>query len=199
MTIIPTMLALTSVIDFNPLNFSVFTALKQQDNNQPISLYINSPGGNIDAAKMIAEEMVRLNVTCYVENAASAALQIIMPACSRVYANPASRFMFHSAHTMGMMMLSEMTAAELVAHLKTHNDLMAENLTTRYNRKDAIGCNKEMKVKLSRYSQKCVVMHMLNETEVGPLELNFLWGRNIVTVLPYIIFPRRVKQNLPGE
>lgn len=199
MLIIPAMLAMTDVIDFNTKNFAIFSAMKQQGNNQPISLYINSPGGNIDTAKMIAEEMGRLNVTCYVENAASAALQIIMPACSRVYANPDSRFIFHSAHAMGMIMLSEMTAAEMVVHLKTHNELMAENLTRRYNRKDTIGCNKEMKEKLSRYSQKCVVMHMLNETGVGPLELNYLWGRNIVTVLPYIIFPHRVKQNLPGE
>jgi ATP-dependent protease ClpP protease subunit len=193
------MIEMVGMIAFNPQNFAIYSYLKQQREQQPVSLYINSSGGVIAAAQMIAEEMSRLNVTCYVDYAASAALQVIMPSCTRIYSNPGSLFVFHSAHAMGQFELNEMSGADLVKALKTYNNDMADVLTKRYKRKDAKGCSKELMLKLSQYSQRCVVQHMLNVTQVGPLELNWMWDKEVTTVIPYIIFPRPQRKNLPRE
>lgn len=68
---------------------------------QEVSIYINSPGGRLDSAKIIADDMrKRQSAACYVNFAASAALEIIMPACTTITIREDAVLKFHQVHVM---------------------------------------------------------------------------------------------------
>jgi hypothetical protein len=60
------------------------------------NMIINSGGGRIDYAYEIHDAMKTKNITCWVHYAASAAFQIIMPACKRIVFFPSTQLFFHN-------------------------------------------------------------------------------------------------------
>lgn len=95
-------------------------------------LVIKSPGGVIDAAFSIVPHLGK--VICVVDYAASAALQIVLPACEERYYLPWARVAFHSAHAQitlppfQTLQLSEWDAVDLANSLAYENRRMLRHM-----------------------------------------------------------------------
>jgi len=157
-----------------------------------VSIYLNSPGGRIDEGFEFGRVLAHLNATCYVKYAASAALEVIMPACQKIVLMPESRLVFHSATwcIQGMR-----DTADMLADLRTGLSISATMATLSEKLWGDAVCSKEINAKypeLAKFS--CAVRHMMNETE--------LTGSQFTAIFPGVatrvkIITKEVFPNIP--
>lgn len=158
-------------------------------------VYLNSQGGSIAVAEAFAEKMKKVPRTCYVKQAQSAALQIVMPACKIVYASRLSIFGPHSAHRMfpkNNDMYSAQDLASLAKQLFDVSHNMAMTMIIKYGR-DAI-CPKMQDPMLYRFSKTCIGRHMIEAKTFNTEAYNQLWGNPpIAIILPEEQMPKPQK------
>lgn len=87
---------------------------------------VQSAGGFVDAAHRMGDSLG--NVTCVVDRAASAALQILLPSCKDRYYLPWTQLQFHSAHMGVQGGISMWWAEQAYLRLKAANARMVDLL-----------------------------------------------------------------------
>ena len=80
---------------------------------------INSDGGHVAVAIDAAPKLYQ--VTCIVQRAASAALQVLLPACKERFYLPDASLQFHGAVVVGSGQLSEWVARDILTALSHAN------------------------------------------------------------------------------
>lgn len=156
--------------------------------NSAIDVYINSPGGRIDMAFELGRNLANLNATCYVKYAASAAFELVMPACKKIVYTNTSKVVFHSAMwcSQGMKDTADFLT-EFREGLKISGVMNA--LMTNYW--GPATCKPDFKKQYSDVAAPCGVLHMLNETELNAQEFinTFPKVAPIVAIVPKEMFP----------
>jgi len=171
--------------------FKVLTDVIKSDNAQYLNVYINSRGGRIDVAEGIVQLLADKTLTCYIDNAYSAALQIIMPLCSKIYTHSGANFGFHNA--VIIFPINAMASAPVLYELFKEIKQMTVNMSNNMNNKwgGDTKCPKELMAKWSELAITCTEALLYESPVVGPHQLNYLWGKQVVVVLPYELWPIR--------
>jgi ATP-dependent protease ClpP protease subunit len=158
-----------------------------------VEVYISSNGGRIDDAFKFGRALSLLNATCYVEYAASAAFQVVMPACRKIIMVKTSRMDFHGTTFCieGMRDTANMLE-DLRTSLKI-NALMADLMEGYWGQ--AV-CSAEIKKNFPELNNfPCSVTHMTAESALTPQEFMAIFPQAAkrVTIVPRELFPTIVK------
>jgi hypothetical protein len=178
----PQMLSLTGMITVDGPNIEFNKQLAKIPMYSPVSIYIDSPGGVVGLAEEISGNVVKLDASCYVRNAYSAALQIIMPTCRRIFAVENSSFGFHSAQfPLERLAISEIDSAIglQVTHYVT---TWMANIMNTMLRSDA-KCPANAPDIVKKISETCTAQHMNMNTTLNPIDFNKLWKKSPVTII----------------
>jgi len=174
----------------NPSFKSAKEAAKLYPPHSQISVYIDSQGGLIDEAYEFGKALSVLRPTCFVKNAASAALEVIMPACQKIVLMPESTLQFHSATWCIQGMRS---TADILKDLRQGlavSVFMAELMENLWG--PAV-CSKEINAKYPELSSfNCSLRHMIDETSLTGSQFTVLYpgAAKRVTILPKEKFPQ---------
>lgn len=99
-------------------------------------IFIYSKGGEIDSAALIALSMKNKNTECYVKEAASAALQIVMPACKKTFVYKDTQFQFHAmAYIFSCDKFCEWSSLDILSlakYVKNTNNWMSKSMTNKW-------------------------------------------------------------------
>ena len=87
----------TSILDIPKVQTQI-VELQKAPLGSRIVLFLNSSGGELNLSRSIANAFIGKEVHCYVKYAASAAFQIILPACTRRFVTNNSVLHFHDTH-----------------------------------------------------------------------------------------------------
>lgn len=178
------MIYLIGVISPNLL--TIFTALQLESKpvNSSVNLFINSRGGDIDMAQGMADTIRtrQLWVTCFVDKASSAALQIVLPACHRIYMHDGTQLVYHDAHALVEGMISSATANEIRLDLIQTNRQMAQQVEARF------GKARCRVLKSPRVG--CTLQHIYDNTPMGPHEWKWTYPQTAqqIVVIPEFLF-----------
>lgn len=186
-----------TITTLNPSFKESLDIAKKLPANSAVDVYINSSGGRIDEAFYLGRELVRLNATCYVKLAASAAFEVVLPACRRLVITKETRFIFHSATTCVEAMVD---TADALADLRLKLQINAQMASLMESTWGPGLCTKGLKDKYPEIKQlSCSVIHMLDETELTGLELTriFPGAANRINLAPKEAFPSIPAANDP--
>lgn len=155
----------------------------------PVEVYINSHGGRIDDAFKFSRALSFLNATCYVENAASAAFQVVMPACRKIIMVKTTTLDFHgTTFCIEGMRDTQNMLNDLRTSLKV-NTLMSNLMTFYWG--DAV-CTTDIKKNYPELANfPCAVTHMTAESSLTPQTFmtTFPNAAHRVTIVPKDMFP----------
>lgn len=197
---IVTLTMLGSIAPDNPVASSYLDALKALDAeatsakaaDKPAPFLIvklRSSGGYIEMARQMAKHMFRLQPVCYVAEAQSAALQILVPACSSIVVAKDSVLGFHSAAGCyptnlydgqdKLLMLRESLRASV---------FMGRVMEAGLGAASEGSCAPLRRVWPEVASLSCPVIHMVNETTMPPSEFVTLFplASKRVTIKPSV-------------
>ena len=109
--------------------------LKTLPDKANVTVFIKSPGGSFSIAEVLAAQLYRLSSHCYTEYAASAAFEIVLPACGKRYALASSLFIFHSVQYVLEALrlpplLNEEVSLQYSTDLKKDNNTLVQNVVT---------------------------------------------------------------------
>jgi len=130
-------------IDDNVANIVIaqLLFLESEDSKKDISLYVNSPGGNVSSALAIYDTMQYIKPevsTICVGNAASgAALLLASGAKGKRLTLPNSRIIIHQPHTPGIggqVTDIEIYAKELISTKKRLNEILAKHTGQKFSK-----------------------------------------------------------------
>jgi len=161
--------------------------------NSAISVYIDSPGGRIDEAYEFGKALSVLRPTCFVKHAASAALEVIMPACQKIVLMPESTLQFHSATWCIQGMRS---TADILIDLRQGIAVSSFMANLMENLWGPAVCSKELDAKYPELlNLKCSLRHMVDETSLTGSQFTVLYpgAAKRVTILPKEKFPQMPK------
>lgn len=99
------LLELTGTISNN--NMEIYGKLRELPDNAVVRISIDSAGGDVAVASILGAEIARVHAICHVTYAASAALQIVMPKCKKIYASVETQFGFHATHVVSPTSLKD--------------------------------------------------------------------------------------------
>lgn len=177
------------VEEISALN-SLFLSIRMSGlpDNAPATLLIDSPGGDVRGAAMVSQAMVRLNVTCFVRKASSAALQIIMPSCSKIYATSSSSFGFHDSHSMfpasseDFVPVGVKEALYILEENSKINQWMASWMVLRFLG-DANNCSQEMMAYWGNLISNCVGAHIYQNSDFNAEQFNKIWPQPVLEII----------------
>lgn len=177
-----------AITSLNPGFTSNLATLKKLPPNTAVDVYINSPGGRIDQGFEFAKAIYRLNATCFVEYAASAAFQVVMPGCKKIVMAPKSRLQFHSA---GQCVQGNKDAADILnlwREFIADTGVMASLMTNYWGPSQ---CTKELRQKFADVNASCTVLHMLAENELTGAQFKVIFPKaaHLVTLASKDAFP----------
>jgi len=155
-----------------------------------VTVYINSPGGNIAEGLEFGMALSHLNATCFVKYAGSATLEVIMPACQKIVVMSESKFQFHSATWCVQGMRSTSDILEYVRRGLTVSSAMAAIMEDSWG---PAACSKEINAKYPELSSfNCSLRHMVDETALTGSQFTVLYpgAAKRVTILPKEKFPQ---------
>lgn len=170
--------------------------------NTKVNVLIDSSGGRIDVAFVFAERLSKLDATCYVKYAASAAFQVIMPACKRIVFTKNSTLSYHSA---GLCIEKQIHAAELLTILREVTiDSAAMAIWMEMNW-GPTKCNVEVNAKFPELpTTSCSLPLMFNETGLTAKEFANTFPDSkipfyLIEENKFPVFPKkvRIKQAVP--
>lgn len=158
-----------------------------------VEVYINSGGGRIDEAFNFGRALSHLNATCYVQYAASAAFQVVIPACRKIIMVKDTKLDFHGTTFCieGMRDTQDMLN-DLRTSLKV-NVIMADLMESYWG--PAV-CSAEIKKNYPELGQfPCSVSHMTVESMLTPQTFmsTFPKAASRVTIVAKENFPVIVK------
>jgi len=178
-----------TITSLNPSFATNLAAAEKLPKLSPVVVYINSNGGRIDEAFNFGRALSYLNATCYVEYAASAAFQVVMPACRTIIMLNTTTLDFHgTTFCIEGMRDTQNMLNDLRTSLKV-NTLMSDLMTSYWG--DAV-CNADMKKNLPELANfPCAVSHMTAESSLTPQTFmtTFPKAAHRVTIVPKNMFP----------
>jgi hypothetical protein len=127
--------------------------------NEEVVVFI-SPGGHIETAYRAAP-MLKDKI-CVVKLAASAAFQILLPACKERYYTKEALLGFHSAHVMfpdGMGLMSPWMLNQIADNLQQTNDQMIGTMLMSFFPMSYSGIRASMKDELALFGEAIMVLH----------------------------------------
>lgn len=178
----------------NMLALQVLYKLQIKENhNKVLRLYINSSGGVVDAAFFMADAIKFAKVDCYVDYAASAAFQIILPACSTIIFHPDSKVQWHSTHlaVSSDKPINTLIAQQLALALENYDRKMASHLTLSWG---PVKCPLGDRPFKAVSNGNCVREWMYGEPTWGPQEFlfHFPQSKRKVVVVPSDMFMKYI-------
>lgn len=163
-----------------------------------VPVYVNSDGGLIAMGVQMGLALNSFRSVCYVERAASAALQVVMPGCGRVVFTERSTVGFHSA---GWCVSGSYDAAKSIRHTR---ESLAVTLAMHKMFAAGFGetatCPAESKAWPEVARLPCNVQLMVNGTEMTgrAFRATFPGGPTPIAVVPEAEFPPKLSPT-PGS
>lgn len=162
--------------------------IKNMQQGSHVNLVIESPGGEVNMAGVLAQALDRVHATCYVKVAASAALQIVMPHCDVIIASEQTQLGFHAAHLSGFISLKELEEVE--GMLTQIDSAMAKNMRKAFGK---FICPTEAQ-KWERLTKDCLRGALHEELVWDATTWNAHWtGGKRIVVIPSTMFNEVIK------
>lgn len=178
-----------TITTLNPSFVNNLAAAEKLPKLTPVAVYIDSNGGLINEAFKFGKALSHLNTTCYVKYAASAAFQIVMPACRQIIMVKESLLDFHGT---AFCIEGIRDTQEMLNDLRTSlqvNSVMSDLMEGYWG--EAV-CSAELKKNYPELNNfPCAVTHMVSETELTPQTFmsTFPKAAHRVTIVPRELFP----------